>query len=198
MGEEIKILKDGETQVIPKTTSKAIMNSNKESIENDINLINGSIETTASTLNTITDETGNNISQNLSELQIIKSDLKEAIIAKGVNIPYGTIFQEYAGKIGEIETGSKLENVTVTCTSSSSGFLPNNGSLIYYMTLDQDEKKISLSYFSIEKGLNISIQVLKNSQIYSQANAIFEVTGNVIKTPDSKVFAQGEGTIQVA
>lgn len=136
MSEEIKTLKDGETQVIPKTTSKAIMNSNKESIENDINLINGSIETTTSTLNIITDETGNNISQNLSELQIIKSDLKEAIIAKGVDIPYGTTFGEYAGKIGEIETGSKLENVTVTCTSSSSGFLPNNGSLIYYMTLD--------------------------------------------------------------
>lgn len=140
MSEEIKTLKDEEIQVIPKTTSQSVLNENKESIENDINLISNSIETTASTLNTITDKTGNNISQNLSELQSIKSDLKEAIIAKGVDVPYGTTFAEYAGKIGEIESSIPMETITITINSS---YLAYYGYLfLSYTSLDDTGKTL--------------------------------------------------------
>ena len=39
-------------------------------------------------------------------LQDTKSAIKEAIVAKGVDIPSGTTFRDYADKIGDITTGS--------------------------------------------------------------------------------------------
>ena len=45
------------------------------------------------------------ISDKLTYLQGTKSAIKDAIVAKGVTVPTGTTFRDYATKIGEISGG---------------------------------------------------------------------------------------------
>ena len=48
--------------------------------------------------------------EKLTYLQGTKDTIKNAIVAKGVEVPEGTTFRGYAEKIGEIQTGG--ENFT--------------------------------------------------------------------------------------
>lgn len=48
---------------------------------------------------------GGTISTQLDTLDGTKTAIKDAIVDKGVDIPEGTVFRDYASKIGEIETG---------------------------------------------------------------------------------------------
>lgn len=60
-------------------------------------------------------------------LQDTKSAIKDAIVAKGVTIPTGTTFREYATKIGDITTGSSGSEIADTWVRPSQWLaLPNN------------------------------------------------------------------------
>lgn len=52
------------------------------------------------------------IDEKLSKLIQIKSDIKDAIVDKGVVMPAGLPFDQYSTKIGEIEAGSKVIQMT--------------------------------------------------------------------------------------
>lgn len=57
--------------------------------------------------------TTGNVDVQLDTLDGTKSAIKEAIIAKGVEVPEGTVFRDYATKIGEISTGSSWHSASV-------------------------------------------------------------------------------------
>lgn len=60
-------------------------------------------------------------------LQDTKSAIKDAIVAKGVTVPTGTTFREYATKIGDITTGSSGSETADTWVRPSQWLaLPNN------------------------------------------------------------------------
>lgn len=48
------------------------------------------------------------IPDKLDSINVTKQAIREAIVAKGVEVPEGTTFYEYAGLIGEIKGGSSM------------------------------------------------------------------------------------------
>lgn len=52
------------------------------------------------------------IDEKLNKLLQIKSDIKDAIVDKGVEMPAGLPFDQYASKVSEIEAGSKIIQMT--------------------------------------------------------------------------------------
>lgn len=100
---DIKTLKDNKTQVLPRTTSAAVMNDNGEPVENDINSISAPVESTANTLNTVNGTLADNVTQSLTELQNIKNDLKAAINGSGNTV--GDIFVNYSTAVADGRAG---------------------------------------------------------------------------------------------
>lgn len=68
-------------------------------------------------LSSVNGVSGDAITQ-LDTLDGTKTAIHDAIVAKGVDIPEGTVFRDYAAKIGEIETGSSIKTVDVTIKST--------------------------------------------------------------------------------
>lgn len=65
------------------------------------------------------------IADKLAYLSATKTAIKNAIVAKGVDVPDGTPFRQYADKVGEI-SGSKTAEVSI-----SSGIPSGYGSIAY-------------------------------------------------------------------
>ena len=59
------------------------------------------------------------VNAQLDTLDGTKSAIKDAIVAKGVKVPEGTVFRDYATKIGEIETGGEQGSVQVSYGGNS-------------------------------------------------------------------------------
>ena len=59
------------------------------------------------------------VNAQLDTLDGTKSAIKDAIIAKGVEVPEGTVFRDYATKIGEIETGEEQGSVQISYGGNS-------------------------------------------------------------------------------
>ena len=62
--------------------------------------------------------------EKLTYLQGTKDAIKNAIVAKGVEVPEGTTFRGYAEKVGEIPEGNKKITITVNI-SDVGGFVPS-------------------------------------------------------------------------
>lgn len=103
------------------------------------------------------------IPDKLDSINVTKQAIRQAIVDKGVEVPDGTTFYEYAGKIGEIETGGKkykIEGVgafpTQVQSSASAGDVVITaagdgvvGYTVYELTEDGSrEKTISIPYSS--------------------------------------------------
>lgn len=67
------------------------------------------------------------IPDKLASITATKQAIRQAIVDKGVEVPDGTVFRDYAAKIGEIKTGTQVEMCTITVLSSSNSTL--NGTL---------------------------------------------------------------------
>ena len=52
--------------------------------------------------------------EKLTYLQGTKDAIKNAIVAKGVEVPEGTTFRGYAEKVGEIQVGGEILSATIT------------------------------------------------------------------------------------
>lgn len=96
--------------------------------------------------------------EKLTYLQGTKDAIKDAIVAKGVEVPEGTTFRGYAEKVGEIQTGAQIETVKVTIEAYGIGSGP-----VYYI---DKELKPKQTEDNLESKSPIEIEVLKNSVIY--------------------------------
>lgn len=99
----------------------------------------------------------------LAHLNGTKTAIKNAITAKGVAVPEGTSFREYANKIGDISAQADYEIVTVTNTI---------GRNIYYVTLFNG---IPLGASSSEKTL----QIVKGTALLVNSMSMLSATGAV-------------------
>ena len=160
---DIKTFKDNETQVLPRTTSAAVMNDNGEPIENDINSISVPVESAANTLNAVTGTFSDRIAQSLNELQNIKEDLKSALAEKGQTV--SDVFSTYPAAVRSIETGPELRNVSLSI--SGSGY----SSFSYSYLSDNSE------IVSIVKGTISDDKVLLNSVVTVYANMVPRFSG---------------------
>lgn len=57
------------------------------------------------------------VSTQLDTLDGTKTAIKDAIVAKGVDIPEGTVFRDYATKIGEIRAGGFSDTATIALSA---------------------------------------------------------------------------------
>lgn len=106
------------------------------------------------------------VSTQLDTLDGTKTAIKDAIVAKGVDVPEGTVFRDYAAKIGEIETGGGT--VQLKCSAYGNGF-------IYW--LEQEGPKIGCN-----TGSEKTVSVPKNSIVVAYKNIAF---ANIACTPSS-------------
>lgn len=68
---------------------------------------------TSSRLATVNGTSGT-ISTQLDTLDGTKTAIRDAIVAKGVDIPEGTVFRDYASKIGEVRSGGFSDTATIS------------------------------------------------------------------------------------
>ena len=93
---ELKTLKVGEVQILPKTKTEAII------FDTPIDEISKESREIREELNAINGESVENISQALSKLIDTKKNLMTAIQNNGVQIDKTTPFDQYAEKISQI------------------------------------------------------------------------------------------------
>ena len=99
----------------------------------------------------------------IAHLNSTKTAIKNAITAKGVAVPEGTTFREYADKIGDISAQDDYELVTVTNTI---------GRNICYVTLFNG---IPLGASSSDRTL----QVVKGTAFLLESTSMVSETGAV-------------------
>lgn len=91
--------------------------------------------------------------EKLTYLQETKDTIKNAIEAKGVEVPEGTTFRGYAEKIGEIQAGGGILNATITLENEVS-----KGANIEIVFVDATGNKINMS------GTETKIVNVKNGE----------------------------------
>lgn len=101
--------------------------------------------------------------EKLTYLQGTKDAIKDAIVAKGVEVPEGTTFRGYAEKVGEIPTGAQIETVKVTIEAHGIGAGP-----VYYI---DKELKPKQTEDNLESKSPIELEVLKDSVIFVNGGA---------------------------
>ena len=117
--------------------------------------------------------------EKLTYLQGTKDAIKDAIVAKGVEVPEGTTFRGYAEKIGEIQTGGGILNATITLENEVS-----KGANIEIVFVDATGNKINMS------GTETKIVNVKNGEPIVLIAEYLEMTDLAIKIDGIK-FATG-------
>lgn len=105
---ELKTLKDGEVQILPKTKTEAII------FETPIEEISKESREIKEELNTINGEPIADIGQGLSKLVDTKKNLMIAIQSNGVQMDKATPFNQYAEKISQITAGEPEIKYSIT------------------------------------------------------------------------------------
>ena len=108
--------------------------------------------------------------EKLTYLQGTKDTIKNAIVAKGVEVPEGTTFRGYAEKIGEIQAGGGILNATITLENEVS-----KGANIEIVFVDATGNKINMS------GTETKIVNVKNGEPIVLIAEYLEITDLAIK-----------------
>lgn len=121
------------------------------------------------------------IAENLQRIETAKSDIRTAIINKGVDVPSGDTIDTYASKIDSISTGSglKLKDVqSATYTSNGSySILPDDG------------------YDGMAK-VNVEVNVPQKEEV--EKTWLIKTNGTITLTPDNgKTFSSVNITTNV-
>lgn len=129
------------------------------------------------------------VNAQLDTLDGTKTAIKDAIIAKGVEVPEGTVFRDYATKIGEIESGP--HGVIVTVYSNYTAFPSSGGCGIYFTDTNG---QIQTAYIE-EIGGQISFSAMPGSMVLlaSFYDTVAEVSGNAELAIDGRVELYYEG-----
>ena len=125
-----------------------------------------------------------------------KTAIKNAIEAKGVTVPEGTVFRDYAAKIGEIESGGGFTGTaTVTLSGEAAGLgygyidegmnllLNSNASSSDFPLTVPVPQIIYISAYGRNEGMSISgnYEIVRNIG-YPTAKAIY-IKGDITVTP---------------
>lgn len=108
--------------------------------------------------------------EKLTYLQGTKDAIKNAIVAKGVEVPEGTTFRGYAEKVGEIQVGGGILNATITLENEVS-----KGANIEIVFVDATGNKINMS------GTETKIVNVKNGEPIVLIAEYFEMSDLAIK-----------------
>lgn len=137
MASEIRTLKDGDTEIHPRTVAKAVHTSSGTTIDVDIanakaeadaklgdvntvleNILSGStLDEVNAKIDQINGETtGNSTTEKLDIMATTKSDLKEALAEKGKTV--GDTFREFPLAIRAMETDAIVQQIIINNNSS--------------------------------------------------------------------------------
>ena len=123
------------------------------------------------------------VAENLQTILDIKSDIKTAIINKGVSVADSDSFTTYADKIESIETGggsSVLESITIT---ENGTYTPNEG-VDGFNEVNVDITTTSTYLLSPEK-------LYENyGEYYNDGYFVYEYDGFIAESPDNGIGAE--------
>lgn len=129
------------------------------------------------------------VNAQLDTLDETKTAIKDAIIAKGVEVPEGTVFRDYATKIGEIESGP--HSVIVTVYSNYAPFPSLGRSGIYFTDTNGQIQTAHIE----EIGEQISFSAMPGSMVLlaSSYDVDAKVSGNAELAIDGMVELYYDG-----
>lgn len=116
-----------------------------------------------------------------------KIAIRDAIVTKGVDIPEGTVFRDYAAKIGEIESVPVIELASLSVEKLTYGVSYQDG-----------------FYIPIKIGRNSSGQVIKGSKVvFTDMTVAAQASGDIenlgvgsLGSMDGQIFiVNGDGSI---
>lgn len=122
------------------------------------------------------------IAENLQRIETAKSDIRTAIINKGVDVPSGDTIDTYAAKIGSISTGSTLKLKDIQSASytanGSYSILPDSG----YDGMAKVDVEVNVPNGLKTKDLEVTITKNGNIRYYANEGEAFSgvsITTNV-------------------
>lgn len=124
------------------------------------------------------------IPDKLDSINVTKQAIRQAIADKGVEVPEGTTFYEYAGKIGEIETGGKKYKIdgglpTQVQSSASAGdvvITAAGDGIVSYEVLELTEDG------SLGKTISRSQASNSDASIYDLPQVVQDALANIPQT----------------
>lgn len=134
--------------------------------------------------------------EKLTYLQGTKDAIKNAIVAKGVEVPEGTTFRGYAEKVGEIKMGGTPEWKTISVSGKKEGKMTSyeikipigskNQSVIIYRVFNGKMLCYGISTASISDGISDTV-------IFSDASFSFiERTNEMVTFIYSEIYGEGD------
>ena len=96
--------------------------------------------------------------EKLTYLQGTKDAIKNAIVAKGVEVPEGTTFRGYAEKVGEIQVGGERIKTMITVTLVGDKMIKN----FYVYLLDADRNIVTIEGVK-NQTVQQEVEVIKGS-----------------------------------
>lgn len=134
--------------------------------------------------------------EKLTYLQGTKDAIKNAIVAKGVEVPEGTTFRGYAEKVGEISNGLQIE----TCEISYSGVTSGLTGMLSFAMYNKDEKIIYAEAIYNKNNHNFSNVVVGSTgiaEIYLGGASDYELigSGGVVVSEKNKITVNGSGNL---
>lgn len=119
------------------------------------------------------------INENLDVLEVLKDDIKEAIVRKGVVIDDSTPFTDYATKIDEISSGGDYPEISVIRKGMKLGY--SNFETPDYLVFADDVTDFSFMFYSCG-GLRSLPDI--NTSNATNMTAMFYTCGNLENAPN--------------
>lgn len=117
--------------------------------------------------------------EKLTYLQGTKDAIKNAIVAKGVEVPEGTTFRGYAEKVGEIQTGGERIKTTITVTLARDKTVQN---FSVYL-LDADRNIVTIEGVR-DETVQQEVEVVKGSFAFIEDKRTEYADSNLVVNDD--------------
>lgn len=126
------------------------------------------------------------IPDKLDSLNVTKQAIRQAIADKGVEVPEGTTFYEYAGKIAEIQTGGKEYSISFA-SGEEFALTPSSAKAGEYVPLVADEAPSVIYHIKDVNGNKASVYWVVNSfdDVPEYVKPIFENVPQTFAAPPS-------------
>ena len=118
----IKLLKNGDTEVIPRTTTQAVCMDDGTSFDVAVQSFteaNNELASTKNALESVVGSVSEDIAAQLNQLNETKALLKTRLTEKGLDVASEDNFYNLANKVGEIKSGGKIKYTRLTSYNDS-------------------------------------------------------------------------------
>ncbi len=185
----IELLKNGGTEVIPRTTTQAVCMDDGTSFDVAVQSFTEANDELASTKNALESTIGSvseDIAAQLSQLNETKALLKTRLTEKGVDVTSEENFYNLADKVGEIQSGGK-QFATVTKGANVRAYSVITNGFITKTDITDDKIEVEINSLIIAESTSSMYFLGYDGGLVSNASSF-------INNGDSYIIVQGDGS----